>query len=237
MPSSFLLTIINKLEQGENVIFTKFGDGEYNCIVNNSGTNCDGDSYHPWLAARLKASFLNLLTKKNTYLGRWGTECLNSFFEKLASEKNLDIPWCSYHLVMNDDDYFRHDYMYKFVEFIINTKRKKIIVGNAQNAKLKDLFRADIYVTIPAQSWSYEYDKWLKIVESEVEENAIILISGGLCSKVLIDEITDRHKVTSIDLGSSFDLLVRKKKSRAWVHSYEDDFNYYKKLLPKNWNQ
>jgi len=153
----------------------------------------------------------------------------------VASENGLSVPWCSYYLVMNDDCFLKHDCMYKFVEFIVNTKRKKIIVANSQNTKMKDFFRANTYITIPSQSWSYEYDKWLKDVESEIEENAILLISGGLCSKVLIDEITDRHNITCIDLGSSFDLLARKEKSRPWQHSYEDELNYYKDFIPEDW--
>ena len=37
MKPSFLLTVLSKMEKGENIIFTKFGDGEYNCMVNEHG--------------------------------------------------------------------------------------------------------------------------------------------------------------------------------------------------------
>ena len=234
MSPGLLLTVIDKLERGENIIFTKFGDGEYNCMVGERGANCDGDRYHPWLANRLWHSLLNLSVKKNTYLGRWWTENVWAYFDAFASKKGVKIPWYSYHLFMNDDEFFKYDYMYKFVQFIVNTNRKKIFVANINNKGLKDFFRANTYITIPSQNWSYEYGKWLKIIEMEVEENAILLISAGMCSKVLIDEITDRHNLTCIDLGSSFDLLATGQKSRSWKHSYEDELKYYKNFIPKN---
>ena len=108
--------------------------------------------------------------------------------------------------------------------------------SNAENRRLKAFFRADVFIEIPANNWSFEYEKWLKLVEQHVEENAILLIAGGMCSKVLIDDITNKFDLTFIDLGSSFDLLAGKRNSRGWQHTYQDEVNYYKNLLPSNWD-
>lgn len=39
MHPCFLLTLISKMEFGENVIFAKYGDGEYECIRGTQGRN------------------------------------------------------------------------------------------------------------------------------------------------------------------------------------------------------
>ncbi len=62
------------------------------------------------------------------------------------------------------------------------------------------------------------------------------MIAGGMCSKVLIDDITNQFDLTFIDLGSGFDLLGSKIKSRPWKHSYEDELTYYKDFIPHGWN-
>lgn len=239
MDPSYLLTVISKLESGENVVFIKFGDGEYICMAGlyENKCNCDGDSYHPWLNQALTHAFVELCKKPNVYLGKWWTPEIVEFFNSIAQKNGVTIPWTWYHLVLNDDHFFEHDYMQKFVKFVVNTNRKKILICNQSNARLKDFFKADVLIEIPPRSWSYEYDKWKSIVEQHVEDNAMILIMAGMCSKVLINDLTDKYKLTCIDLGSSFDLLGSKRASRDHRHSYEQEVAYYKDFLPENWDK
>lgn len=252
MQPAFLLEIINKLENGENITFTKFGDGEYSCMVGVPGQNMDHDTYHSWLGESLKKSLISLSNKKNTYIGRWWTahelitlfgihsigtaDVVSNYCNQLARQNNVTIPWTWYHLFMNDDFFLKYDYMYKFVKFLVNTKRKKILICNHMNRRLKDLFRSDVYIEIPSYNWSFEYTKWKDIVESNAQRDCIILICAGLCSKVLIDDITNKFDLTFIDLGSSFDILGRKQNTRGWRHTYQDEIRYYKDLLPSNWD-
>ena len=52
-------------------------------------------------------------------------------------------------------------------------------------------------------------------LERHVEPEAIILIAGGMCSKVLIDEITNDYDVTFIDLGCSFGHAVPRSQHQG----------------------
>lgn len=238
MRTSFLKEVVNAIDRGENVIFAKFGDGEYECITRNGGNNCDGDTYHAWLAQALKEAFISLAKKPNTFLAKWlWDQRVPDFFNGLAKDNGITVPWAHYHLIMNDDAFFDYNYMYKFAECIINSKKKKILLCNSMNKRLKDFFRVDAYIELPAQNWSFDYEFWKQQLQQQVEEGAIILVAGGLCSKVLIDDITNEYKVTFIDLGSSFDYLAGKRNSRNRRHSYEDEVRYYKKLLPSNWDK
>ena len=76
--------------------------------------------------------------------------------------------------------------MHDFVEFVAHTTRRKIVICNSMNRKLKSLFRADTLIEIPSRNWSFEYGTWKRSLERHVAPEAIILIAGGMCSKVLI---------------------------------------------------
>jgi len=236
MNPEYLIEILDKLEKGENITFTKYGDGEYFCMIGMQGHNCDGDSYHAWLGSRLKEALLSLSKKPNTYIGKWWVAETYDYCDSIAKMHNIKIPWAWYHLFINDDEALNFDYMYKFVKFMVNTQRKKILICNNMNKRLKNFFRADVYIEIPSANWSYNYNNVKNELQKHLQKDCVILISAGLCSKVLIDDITNDHEVTFIDLGSSFDLLARKKNTRGWTHSYESELKYYKDFISVNWD-
>lgn len=233
--ASFLLEVLKKLEAGENIIFTKYGDGEYYCMRGDTDENCDGDKYHPWLGEALKKSLVNLCKKPNTYIGKWWNPETPNYCDKIVAEHGLSVPWKWYHLFMNDDEFMKYDYMYKFVQFLHNTSRKKILVCNERNKRNKDFFKADVHVEFPSKSWSYEYEKWKNELEKHVVKDAIVLISAGLCTKVLIDDLSGKYDATFIDLGSSFDMLACQYPTRDWRHSYAAEIEYYKDFIPESW--
>ncbi len=234
--AEYLLNILDKLKSGQNIIFTKYGDGEYYCMCGKNGHNVDWDTYNTWLGNALKESLISLSKKPNVYIGKWWHDDAYNYCNVLAQQNNVEIPWAWYHLFMNDDNAFKYDYMHQFVSFIINNNKKKFLICNGANSRLKNLFRADVYIEIPSRNWSFEYEKWKTIIEKDLEDNVIVLIAGGMCSKVLIDDITNKFDLTAIDLGSSFDLLASKRKSRSWQHTYQDELNYYRDLLPMEWD-
>ncbi len=236
LKNDLLLDIVELLKKDQPVIFTKFGDGEYNCMRGISGHNCDGDNYNPWMGKMLKESLLNLSKKPNTYIGIWHTQEVITYYEGLARSVGVTIPWVAYHLIYNDDHFFENDYLYRFVSQIIQSKKKKILICNKKNERLKNFFNADVFIPVPEKNWSYSYSEFKKVLFDHVEEDAIILIAAGMCSKILIADVTDSFKVSCFDIGSGFDLLASKQKSRPWKHNYQDEYNYYKNLLPMGWD-
>lgn len=236
MEPVFLLNLLEILRNNGNVIFTKYGDGEYNCMRGEIGQNCDYDSYHYWMGEKLKESLVHLSQKENSFIGKWWGSDVYNYCDDIVQKNNLFIPWVWYHLVLNDDQFMHFNYMHQFVEFLVTTPRKKILICNRHNARLKSFFRADIFIEIPERNWSFDYVHWKEAVEKHLEKDCIILISAGMCSKILIDDMTQDLPVTCIDLGSSFDLLARKKTSRGFLHSYEEELAYYQEFLPDNWD-
>jgi hypothetical protein len=126
--------------------------------------------------------------------------------------------------------------MRKFVSFIKNSKRKKIYLCNSTNNRLKEFFNIDEIINIPPRNWSNNYSTIKKEVERVLEKNCILLTSGGLCSKVLINDLTNQYKISCIDLGSGFDFLGSKRMSRDHKHSLQEELNYYIEFIPSIWS-
>ena len=64
--------IINCIENGHPVSFSKYGDGEYLCASSAIGTNCDNDTYTPKLRMALLESFKYMTENcDNAFIGRW----------------------------------------------------------------------------------------------------------------------------------------------------------------------
>jgi len=239
--------ITEAIKNNQVVRFAKFGDGEYACSLGYQGANCDGDIYFPELSNALKEAFIILAQTPNTYLGEWREKIphefyANLFFTRTGKDPEL-IPWVDYHLFIrssheHDVEDFRraHEkHMYNFVEAIRNSPRKKIYVCNQQNARLCQVFEAE-HIEIPENCWILKYKEVFEQILKSSTPDAIVLFSGGLCSKVAIADLA-RHAptITCLDIGSSFDCLARGRPSRSYQFNYFEEVYYYAGLLPHNW--
>jgi hypothetical protein len=236
--------ITEAIKNNDVVRFAKFGDGEYACSIGQEGANCDGDVYFPELSKALNEAFIILAQTPNTYIGMWHDNTAVKFYEQLLQNRTgkSQIPWVDYHLLLRSNDRIRGDYeraqtkvMYNFVESIRNSSRKKIYVCSQQNARLCQVFEAE-HVEIPENCWVLKYKEVFEQILKASTPDAIVLFSGGLCSKVAIADLA-RHAptVTCLDVGSSFDCLARGAPSRAYQFHFFEEVDYYAGLLPQNW--
>jgi hypothetical protein len=252
--------VIEKFKNNEKIIITKFGDGEYlNMTLKHiDETNCDGDPYTYEFGIRLRESFLNLIERsdnENIYLGRWHTIEVYCFYYMLyydyviKNNKQIkQIPFTHYHFIYPDNEFDLNDNkLFEFVKMINTSTKYKIIMSNNTNKKLQIIFNGNFYIEIPKSSWCknglYNQIKD-KIVELlNINNDAIVIMAGGMGSKVLIAEISLLYpKVSFIDIGSGFDILASKNDSRGWYkynnkNNYENQYKYFKSLLPDNYNE
>jgi len=228
--------VSRRIAESIQIVFIKYGDGETSCMLRHQGCNCDGDPYTAELGTGLLNSlkFYSSSNNMNIYIGDWHD---NTVINSLLRSHQINSPqFANYHLIMNDDGAFGNDCMYNFLKTIQETPRKKIIISNEKNKKMKELFNANSYVTVPPNNWFVEFEKYFEIVKNEITDNCIVFTAAGQGSKVLVAELLKRFpSLTCLDIGSSFDFLCQKTKSRAWGHTYEDEYNYYKGILPENW--
>ena len=131
----------------------------------------------------------------------------------------------------------QNTYIKDFVNTIKTSDKIKIIISNKKNNKLKIVFNSNYFIEIPDNSWFANglYNELKKKLSEilDIYNDAVIIIAGGLASKVLISEITDIYKkVSFIDTGSAFDLLVQKQSTRSWQYDENNNsLNYYNTLI------
>jgi hypothetical protein len=253
-------TLNKKLSDGEKVIYTKYGDGEYQCmsLQHIGSTNCDKDRYTYELGIELRKSFCNLCDrseKENIFIGKWHTEevfkfCCNLLYDYyISNNKELKpVPFVNYHFCQVDYNYNKNNNLLEFVRTIKNANKIKIIISNIRNKKLGLIFNGYYFIEIPENSW-FANGYYNKLEENlinllNVHNDAIVLIAGGLASKVIIANVSSKFENASfIDIGSSFDILASKIITRAWgkenedfPNNYENQLIYFKDILPENYD-
>jgi hypothetical protein len=244
--------VIKNIKECKQNVFIKYGDGEVECMKviekNSSGYNCDQDVYFPELSKELKEAFLYFVNESNNYnihIGKWHFVNESNYLSKLYYENENQniyklIPFTNYHLVMNDKDQLSKNSMYQFVESIKKSNDYlKIIVSNEQNQLLKTLFSGNFFIETPSKCLYLELDRIIesiyKIMDENKDKKVMILTSCGLSAKVLIYRLLKKYetRVSAIDLGSSFDLLCKKRVTRSYQieYSYDTIYKYYQNLL------
>ncbi len=253
--------LIQRIENNEQTIFMKYGDGEVECMkvtdsgmdVISYGQNCDNDKYFPELSLELKAAFIYFVNHhkyNNIHIGKWHYRPESDYLSKLYYEMSEDkkiIPYSNYHLVMNDKNGLKNEDMYHFVKSIKESNHYiKIIISNEQNILLKDLFSTPYFVETPSSCLYLKIDEIMnsiceiiqKVEKEKNNKKILLLTSCGLSAKVLIYRLHQKYGslLSAIDLGSSFDLLCKKRVTRSYQieYTYDEIYHYYKELLKKN---
>lgn len=252
-----LQSLIQLLKENSHILFMKYGDGEVECMKvsdkesESYGQNCDADVYYPELSMDLKSAFLyfvdNSLKKDtNIHIGKWHfnneIDYLSSYYfnNRYPNIQTL-IPFTNYHLVMNDKKGLTNNDMYLFVKTLKeNNNYLKIVISNPQNILLQSLFSSQYFVNTPDKclylSIDKIYDNIDTIINNEENKKIMLITSCGLSAKVIIYHFFKKYgtQINAIDIGSSFDLLCKKRITRSYQieYSYDDIYNYYKDLIP-----
>lgn len=248
--------VIQRLQNAQPIVFTKFGDGEVQCMQFVKGTNCDGDQYTVSLGTALEETFIRLCDMANAItsdnedkilIGRWHYHNEVNYLSKLyitylMNQENViisDIPFVDYHLIYNDDDFDKTQNMYNFVDAVQKYPFTKVLITNRRNHRLTKAFKTHHFIEIPSRSWydtCYSEIYFATIAILRKNPKALILIAGGLASKVLICNLCEKYPEASfLDIGSGFDILATGQCTRDHKHTYMQEYMYFRNLLPSDW--
>lgn len=256
--STAVQDMLDNLQNGKRVIFTKFGDGEGRCMMEDSGWACngDGDRYTSGLAEDLRKAFVTLCDmsdKENVYIGKWHssqehfiTFYLGLLYNHLVENNSTlkSVPFVDYHYCYNICGFSDTPIMYNFVKTLQNLDNFKIVISNVMNKNLSIIFKSNTFIEIPSNSWYAAglYEQLFDMTDKILQEhpNALILMAGGLASKVLITNLALKHKNASfIDIGSGFDILAQNRCTRGerpeYTNLYPYQIEYYRDLLPPDY--
>lgn len=218
------------------VSFSKYGDGEFNCMMYQRGRNCDRDTYTEKLSNALNNSFVHLVENMphNAYIGLWHN--LENK-QKLEKKTSTIINWASYHTIIFDkkDDETKA-ILYKAIK---QSKLKKIIICNQLLIKSQVLLDIDDVIFVPFNNWfDSGFDHILQQVKEKIgtDGNHIVLTCCGMSAKVLICELVKSfpHGIY-LDFGSALDTICTKRDSRGSKFGYEYYIHLLKDCLPDNW--
>ena len=223
---------ITYIEEGIPFSFSKFGDGEYMCVSNYPGSNCDGDTYTQELRRDLEKAFVKTV-EQGGFIGLWWHDYIRKFWESKVENPNR-IKWVDYHSVIIDN---KVDDKILFYKTIKKSKYKKIYIHNYLLIKSKLLLDIDEEVIIDIRNWYKYKDKIKEEIKSKmpVGEKCIIMTSMGMGAKVIISELKEEYPDnTYIDIGSALDLICTKRDSRGKCE-YERHKEYFKELISDDW--
>lgn len=226
--------------------FSKYGDGEYNCVQSIDEYNCDNDNYTQKLKDGLIRSFKCMVEEMDTdysFIGLWPDITKQLFWESLVK---TPIRWTDYHsIIFHNDDFLENrtilDSKIELYKNIKKSSAKKIIICNKLLVKAVSLLNISHTIQIPFDNW---FDKYFETVLEatsqliETDGNHIIITCCGMGAKVLICELKKRFpKGVYLDFGSALDLLCTKTDSRgtASKYDYHDLLAAFRDILPPDW--
>jgi hypothetical protein len=227
------------------ISFSKYGDGEYNCVQSIDQHNCDNDKYTQKLKDGLLSSLKYMIDEtNNSFIGLWPDKIKQYFWESLVQKK---LRWADYHsIILRDEDFGENrSVLDNKIELYKNIKQsplKKIIICNKLLIKAASLLDIGYTIQIPFNNWFDKYcetviEQTAKIIETD--GNHIVITCCGMGAKVIIYELKKRFpKGIYLDFGSALDLLCTKKDSRgsASKFNYDDLLVVFKDLLPPDWD-
>ncbi len=231
-----LIKLTEMIINSNNFILVKFGDGEWrNTIYDDDKLhNCDNCNYFKGLGIDLIESYIHFLKCKNTYINKWCShtyDIQNSIENDYSTEFDPVDKFLYYNLIVHkiliseNGPTFKQEQV-DFFTSIKKSTRTKIYVSNIDMIKaLIGLLNITQGISIPPTNSYLVKHEILNLIRSvliNMPENNIILFSAGMFSKVMIAIISKEYpNNTYIDIGSTFDGLIRRSRDFNGTVEYQ----------------
>jgi len=200
--------MITKLRNNENFSFSRFGDGEINCILGAQGGqnqlyNCDKHQYFKSLGMAL---YKVLESKPKYIMGLQGLAQRLRKGDKYFNDLISGIDWV-------DSDIIHHASLDNGIDDLIDSikGRSVVLIGNFHMAEIALKYDFDFgHIVVSEVDCWLEYNEVKKRLLEYVEEDDIVLYCASMMSEVLIDDLYNYFgdTITQIDIGSAFDPYI-----------------------------
>ncbi len=228
--------IVDHIKHNKPITFMKMGDGEFNCVFDRNGHNCDNDMYTQKLSNELAKSFKYMVENgDHHYMGLWHNLENRHRWEKCV---NKPVKWVNYHSLIFDKDHTYNVNKIEIYKELKYSKRKKIMVCNELLIKSKSLLNIDELVIVPYNNWfDTQFETVLQSIKDIIDEDSIVLTSCGMSAKVLLCRLYQLFpNGIYLDVGSGLDLLCTKKHTRNYDVTYDNMVSLFRELLPPDWD-
>ena len=189
---------VSLLRDNKPFSFSRWGDGEWQCIMGKTFTNADGSLFDN----KLREDLLHVLENNKPYYHGM----LNIVFDRLDYVPATEIKWYDGDVMLRA---CLEGELWPMIEQI--RKRTVMYIGNHRLTRLTDnFFDIKIYREIPAINAHRERVVLRRAIHRAIRRKGIDFVgySAGPVSKLLIDDLHGEN-VTQIDFGSTFDGFFR----------------------------
>ena len=215
--------LLDMLRAKEQFAFSRWGDGEWACVLGHKGKNCDGHQYHKSLSVALG----NILKRRPAYYMGMQPMAMRNMGASIRGWLNCYQAGRAWH----DADMLHTASMAdRLGDFWKILKDRQVVLVSSFNPDEIGRVPLDVKtVNVPIKdAWLY-YDNVLSMLsytaKNCVSDGAVFLFCSGMMTNVLIDEMYKEYgdRFTLLDCGSLFDPLVGRNTR-----------NYHKKIIERN---
>lgn len=191
--------IIQKLEASEAFAFSRWGDGEFNCIFGKEGHNCDKHQYFD----NLRMNLIEVIkANPDYYMGMAQHEGMKPtrIWEWLKKHK-IKRRW------ERTDQFVQASKNNELELLTIALRDKRVcLIGKEELHVINKDFS---YIGISSLNCWLDYDSILKLAKAALKTHDVLLFCSGMMSNVLIHHLHEYDPTkTYIDLGSVLDVYV-----------------------------
>jgi hypothetical protein len=190
---------VDRLNRKERFGFSRYGDGEWLCILGAEGETADHHPYSPELGADLRRT----LAAPGEYQYAMGPKAISGNGPEVMKwlfENAPSINWVSTETFLEAS---LRGQLRPFVEAL--DKLKCMVVGPAHLSGLRHP-DANIFIEIPAINCYVEKESIERDIIAYAPGCDVILLSAGMISNVLIYDLYPNLAQTIIDIGSLWDM-------------------------------
>ncbi len=232
-PLSFYTDLLTR---GEAFAFSRYGDGEWACILGREGQTCDGQPYSPELAADLASaleSAADAAPGANYFaaLGPMAARTMAAPINNWLSLSELSIDWHSTEVFLQAS---LDGALYPFVAELRKYKHRLLYVGPEHLRRFAvDVLCAEAFVEVPSKNAYAHAPALLHEIDRTVRDVGTDMIgySAGPTANVLIDKFFSGYPAatTQIDFGSVWDVYAG-VKSRSYMRKGPYDWARLRRL-------
>lgn len=192
--------LCEKLAKRENFSFSRWGDGEWNCVLGKEGRNCDGHPYAADLSLSLAAV---LLSEQAYYMGMQpkAQRDMGGEVQKWIADKSCQVEWCNADIIHDASIDDRLDEMARAL-----LGRNIILVAPLRLKRMAHKLQAYHVVCPLTNVWKWYTTIYGDVVE-RLQRDVVVLYCMSMPAKVMINQFAREYgdTITQVDIGSAFD--------------------------------
>lgn len=201
---------LKDIKSGKPFAFSRFGDGEFNAIMNKRGNNCDGHNYYHDMGVELRAVLMrNRKAVPNYHIG-----IQDMAKRQRAGEPDFDNLVMPHYTNSNcfHKANIREGNLNRFFDAL---KGKDVVIVGPEHLSQLDQFQFRMILIPLKNCWEFKPNALSQCFKN-LRPGRVFLFCASMMSNVLIDYLWSiDNKCTYIDIGSALDPYVG-KNSRSY---------------------